>query len=93
MSISIGKPRRIWRPFNYSNRKSGRRRLFVSGSSEKLSALIDRMKIFCEHSNRKRKLSAAGNKECVRRRNVCKRHCANTILLPRNSITMTRKEE
>jgi hypothetical protein len=61
-------------------------------SSKKLSTSIDRIKMLCECSNRKRKLSAAGNKECMRRRNACKRHCANTILLPRNIITMMRNE-
>jgi hypothetical protein len=92
MTISIGKPRRIWRPFNYSNRKSGRCRLFVSGSSKKLSKLIDRIKIFCKPINRKRKLSTARNKEFKRRSSISKRPYMNIILLPRNIMMMMRKE-
>jgi hypothetical protein len=61
-------------------------------SSKKLSTSIDRIKMLCECSNRKRKLSAAGNREFKRRRSVSKMPYVNIILLPRNIITMTRKE-
>jgi hypothetical protein len=56
--------------------------------------LIDRIKIFCEHSNRKRKLSAAELNKFVSSKSVSKRPCMNIIFLHlRNIMTMTRKEK
>ncbi|KIK36583.1 hypothetical protein CY34DRAFT_16296 [Suillus luteus UH-Slu-Lm8-n1] len=53
----------------------------MSYSSVKLGALIDRIKLFCEYSNRKRKPSAAGLKEFVSGRSISKRPCVNMIFL------------
>jgi hypothetical protein len=41
-----------------------------------------------EQFNRQRKPSAVMIKESMRRMNICKKCCANIILLPRNIITM-----